>query len=98
MKPFTIFPKSTNDDTSQSKMDRVFMIILLFNLRLDFENIREQILTGAVILNFDEALAWLLCHTSIATQSMHIEITLDTFVMVSQSHSKSDSRGRRGSN
>ena len=37
-------PKSTNDDTSQSKMDRVFMIILLLKLGLDFENIREQIL------------------------------------------------------
>ena len=86
-KPFTILSKSTNDDTSQSKMDRVFMIILLLNLRPDFENIQEQILTGAVILNFDETLAWLLRHTSIATQSMRIEITLDTSVMVSQSHS-----------
>ena len=59
------------------------MIILLLNLGPDFENIREQILTGAVILNFDEALARLLCHTSIATQSMRSEITPDTSVMVS---------------
>ena len=33
------------------------MIILLLNLGPDFENIREQILTGAVIPNFDEAFA-----------------------------------------
>ena len=53
----SILPKSTNVDTSQSKMDRVFMIILLLNLGPDFENIRKQILTGAVIPNFDETFA-----------------------------------------
>ena len=52
--------KSTNVETSQLKMDRVFMIILLLNLGPDFENIREQILTVSVIPNFDEALARLL--------------------------------------
>ena len=94
----SILPKSTNIETSLSKMDRVFMIILLLNLGPDFENIREQILTGAVIPYFDEALARLLCHTSTATQSMQSEITPDTFEMVSQSLSRGDSRGGRGSN
>ena len=65
-----ILPKSTNTETSQSKMDQVFMIILLLNLGPDFENIWKQILTGAVIPNFDEALTLLLSHTSTATQSM----------------------------
>ena len=88
-----IFPKSTNTETSLSKLDRVFMIILLLNLRQDFKNIREQILTGAVIQDFDEALSRLLRHTSTATQSMRSEITLDTYVMVSQSLSQGDSRG-----
>ena len=74
------------------------MIILLLNLGSDFENIWEQILTRVVIPNFDEAFAWLLCHTSTATQSMHFEISSDTSVMVSQSHSRSDSRGGSGSN
>ena len=45
----SILPKSTNTETSLSKMNRVFMIILLLNLRPDFENIWEQILTGKVI-------------------------------------------------
>ena len=63
----SIFPKSTNIETSLSKMDRVFMIIFLLNLGPDFENIREQILTRAVIPNFVEVLAWLLRHTSTAT-------------------------------
>ena len=94
----SILPKSTNIETSLSKMDRVFMIILLLKLELDFENIREQILTGAVIPNFDEALARLLRRTSTATQSMRYEITPDTSMMVSQSHSQSDSRGGHGSN
>ena len=94
----SIFPKYTNTETSLSKMGRVFMIILLLNLGLNFENIREQILTGAVIPNFDEALARLLRPTSTATQSMRSEITLNTFVMVSQSLSRGDSRGGRGRN
>ena len=74
------------------------MIILLLNLGPDFENIREQILTGAVIPDFDEALARLLRHTSPATQSMRSKITPDTSEMVSQSLSRGDSRGGRGSN
>ena len=94
----SILPKSTNTETSLSKMDRVFMIILLLNLGPDFENIWEQILTGAVIPDFDEALARLLRHTSTATQSMRSEITPDTSVMVSQSLSRGDSKGGRGSN
>ena len=94
----SILPKSTNTETSLSKMNRVFMIILLLNLGPDFENIREQILTGAVIPEFDEALARLLRHTSTVTQSMRSEITPDTSVMVSQSLSRGDSRGGRGSN
>ena len=40
-KLISIFPKSTNTETSLTKMDRVFMIILLLNLGPDFENIRE---------------------------------------------------------
>ena len=64
---------------------RVFMIILLLNLGPDFENIQEQILTGAVIPDFDETLARLLHHTSTATQSMRSETTPDTSEMVSQS-------------
>ena len=55
-------------------------------------------LIGAIIPNFDEALAWLLRHTSTATQSMRFEITPDTSMMVSQSLSRGDSRGGRGSN
>ena len=94
----SILPRSTNTETSLSKMDQVFMIILLLNLGPDFENIREQIFTGAVIPNFDEALVRLLRHTSTITQSMRSKITLDTSVMVSQSLSRGDSRGGRGSN
>ena len=94
----SILPKSSNTETSLSKMDRVFMVILLLKLGPDFKNIQEQILTGDVIPNFDEALARLLRHTSTATQSMCFDITSDTFVMVSQSHSQSDSKGGNGSN
>ena len=79
----SILPKSTNTKNSLSKMDCVFMIILLLNLEPYFENIQEQILIGAVIPNFDEALARLIRRTSIATQSMLFEITSDTYVMVS---------------
>ena len=74
---------------------------MIFNVSTvgpDFENIREQILSGAVIPNFDEALARLLRHISTATQSMRSKITPDASVMVSQSHSRSDSRCGCGSN
>ena len=93
-----ILPKSTNTEASLSKIDRVFMIIILLNLEPDFENIQEQMFTGAVIPNFDEALARLLRHTSNATRSMQSEITSNTYVMVSRSLSRSDSRDGRGSN
>ena len=94
----SILPKSTNTETSLSMMDHVFIIILLLNLGPDFENIREHILTGAVIPNFDEALVQLLRHTSTATQSMRSEITSNTSIMVSQSRSRSYSKGGQGSN
>ena len=94
----SILSKSTNIETSQSKMDRVFMIVLLLKLRLDFENIREEKLIGAIIPNFDKALARLLHHTSTATQSIGPKITPNTSVMVSQSHSRCDSRGGSSSN
>ena len=94
----SILSKSSNTETSLSKMDRVFMIILLLNLGPDFKNIQEQIFTGDVIPNIDEALTHLLRHTSTATQSIRSNITPDTSVMVSQSHSQSNSRGGRGSN
>ena len=94
----SILPKSSNTETSLSKMDQVFMIILLLNLEPYFENIWEYILTGAVIPNFDEVLTRLLRHTSTNTQSMRFEITPGTSVMIYQSHSRSDSRDGRGSN
>ena len=77
----SILPKSTNTKTSLSKMGRVFMIILLLNPGLDFENIQEHILIGSIIPNFDEALARFLRHTSTATQSMRSEISSNTFMM-----------------
>ena len=40
-KLISILSKSTNTETSLSKMDQVFMIIFLLNLGPDFENIRE---------------------------------------------------------
>ena len=65
----SILLKSTNTETSPSRMDHVFMIILFLNLELDFE-FREQIFTEVVIPNFHEVFAQLLRHTSTATQSM----------------------------
>ena len=79
----SILPKSTNTETSLSKMDQVFIIILLLNLGPNFENIWEQIITGAINPNIDGAIARLLRHTSTVTQSMRSEITSDTFVVVS---------------
>ena len=75
----SILPKSNNIDTSLSKMDRVFIIILLFNHGPNFENIRERILIEEIIPKIDEALAQLLRHASTATQFMQSEITTGHF-------------------
>ena len=37
----SILPKSSNIETSLSKIDRVFIIIFLLNFGPDFESIRE---------------------------------------------------------
>ena len=70
----SILPKFTNTETSQSKIDRVFMIILMLNPRPDFENIRDRILTGTVIPTFDEALARLRCHSSTTTSPCDLRL------------------------
>ena len=95
----SIFPKSTNIETSLSKMDQVFKIILRPQTSGQFlRTSRNKYSLEQLFQTFDEALAQLLRHTSTATQSMRSEITPDTSMMVSQSHSRSDSRGGRGSN
>ena len=45
---FSSILSKSNTETSQSKIDQVFMILTLLNLELEFENIQEQILTGSV--------------------------------------------------
>ena len=45
---FSSILSKSNTETSQSKIDQVFMILTLINLELEFENIQEQILTGSV--------------------------------------------------
>ena len=72
------------------------MILTLIKLGHEFDNIQEHILTGLTNLSFDEVFAQLPRHSSITTQSRHFEITLDTLVMLSQSHPCGDSRSVRG--
>ena len=76
------------------------MILALIELRLEFDNIQEHILTGSSILSFDDVFARLLRHSSTATQSRCFEVTLDTSVILSQSlpcnDSRSFCRGNRG--
>ena len=89
----SILPKSIDAETSQSKTDQVFMILTLRNLGLEFENIWEQILIGSVVPTFVEVFARLLRHSSIMTMSLRSESSPDTFVMISQSHSRGHFRG-----
>ena len=63
----SILPKSTDVETSQSKTDQVFMILTLIKLGIEFESVREQILTGLAISSFNEIFARLLPHSSTAT-------------------------------
>ena len=94
----SILPKSTNAKTSLSKTNQVFMILTLIKLEIEFDSIQKQILTGSTIPSFDDVFAQLLRHSSITTQSQLSEVTLDTLVMLSQSHPRSDSRSVYGGN
>ena len=41
-----VLPKATDAKTCLSNMDQIFMILTLFKLGTEFDNIREQILIG----------------------------------------------------
>ena len=88
----SVQPKSTDVETYLSNMHQIFMILTLIKFRPEFDNICEQTLTGSVIPTFDEIFAQALCHSSIATQSRHSKVPLDTSVMISHSHPHGDSR------
>ena len=60
----SILPKFTNTETSQSKMDCVFMIILLLDLGPDFENIQEQLFQTLMRLLLGYFIIYPLPHSS----------------------------------
>ena len=92
----SILPKATDDKTYLSNMDQIFMILTLIKLGTEFDNIREQILTGFAIPTFDDIFARLLHHSFTATRSRHSKVSIDTSVMFAPSHPRSDSRSIRG--
>ena len=94
----SILPKSTDAEIYLSNMDHIFMILTLFKLGPEFDNIREQILIGFAILTFDEIFARLLRHSSTATQTRRSKVPLDTSVMLSHSHPRGDSWSVHGGN
>ena len=74
------------------------MILTLIKLVIEFDTIREQILASSAVLTFDDIFAWLLHHSSTATQSRRSEVPIDTLVMLSQSHPRGDSQSVHGGN
>ena len=93
-----VLPKATNAKTYLSNIDQIFMIITLIKLGTKFDNIREQILAGSAIPTFDDIFVRLLHHSSTTTRSRCPEVPLDTSVMLSQSHPRSDSQSVHGGN
>ena len=89
-------PKVTDANTYLSNMDQIFMILTLIELGTEFDNIREQILTGFTILTFDDIFAWLLLHSSIATRSRPSEVSNETLIVLAPSHPRGDSWSIRG--
>ena len=63
----SVLPKVINSKTYLSNMDQIFMILTLIKLGIEFDNIREQILSGSTIPTFDDIFARLLRHSSTAT-------------------------------
>lgn len=91
--------KCTDVKTSQSKTNRVFMILILISLKLDLDPVQKQILTSLKCQPLI-GLAQLLRHSSTTTQPLPSETTLDTSMMISQSmvsrpSYRRDCRGRR---
>ena len=72
------------------------MILTLIKLGIEFDNIREQILTGPHIPTFDDILVWLLRYSSITTRSRHSVASLDTSVMLAPFNPRGDSGSIRG--
>ena len=92
----SVLPKATDAKTYLSNMDQIFIILTLINLGTEFDNIREQILTSSAIPTFDDIFARLLCHSSTTTRSRHSEVSIDTSMMLSQSHPRDNSPSVRG--
>ena len=92
----SVLPKVTNAKTYLSNMDQIFMILTLIKLGTEFDNIREQILTGSTIPTFDDIFARLLHHSSIASRSRLSKVFNETSVMLAPSHPRGDSRSIRG--
>ena len=90
-----ILPKVTDVKTYLSNMDQIFMILTLIKLGTEFDNIREQILTGSTISTFDDIFAQLLRHSSIATQYRPSKVSNETSVMLTLSHPHGDSQSIR---
>ena len=92
----SVLPKATNAKTNLSNMDQIFMILTLIKLGTEFDNIREQILTGSTISTFVDIFAWLLHHSSTTTRSWHSEASLDTLLTLAPSHPRGGSWSTRG--
>ena len=89
-KLLSVLPNITDAKTYLSK------ILTLIKLDTEFDNIREQILTGSTILTFDDIFAWLLRDSSTTTWSRPFEVSNKTSVMLVPSHPRGDSRSIRG--
>ena len=87
----SVLHQATDAKTYLSNMDQIFMILTLIKLGIEFDNIREQILTGSASPTFDDIFAQLLRHSSTLTQSQHSKVSIDTSVMLARSHPCGDS-------
>ena len=79
----SVLLKVTDVETYLSSIDLIFMILTLIKLGTEFDNIREQILTGSAIPTFDDIFAQLPRYSSTATRSRRSEVPIDTSVMLS---------------
>ena len=78
-----VLPKATDVKTYLSNTNQILMILTLIKLCIEFNNIREQILTSSAIPTFNDIFARLLCHSSTVTRSRRPEVPINTSVMLS---------------
>ncbi|RVW84207.1 hypothetical protein CK203_045300 [Vitis vinifera] len=89
-----VMPLTPDVGAQQTQLDKFFMVLTLIGLRPDLELVRDQILGSSSVPSLDDVFARLLRISS--TQTLPLDSTSDSSVLVSQTSSRGGRSGTRG--